>query len=112
MLEIKRVNNNDIRSLFEIKGGELVYSLLLENQNIGYGIIRNNSECKIEIYILDEYQGNGYGNYLFTELLNKVKDNINLKVDLCNNIMRRIIKKNGGIELGRNGKYIYYVIKK
>lgn len=112
MLKIEKASNNDINAMFNIKNGDLVYSLLLEQKNIGYGIIRNNDDCKIEIYILNEYQGNGYGSFLFKELIKKIIGEINLKVDINNVVMKRIIEKNNGIELGRDGKYIYYVIKK
>lgn len=111
MLEIERVNSNDTKSMFNIINGEEIYSLLLDKKNIGYGIIRNNNECKIEVYILEEYQGNGYGSFLFKELLKKIKKDINLKIDISNVIIKRIIENNNGIELGRDGQFIYYIIK-
>ena len=112
MLKVNKIISNDINDMFDILGNEEIYSLDLDNQNIGYGIIRNNVDNQVEVYILKDYQGNGYGSYLFNYLINHFKKDIKLKVDINNMIIRRIIRKNNGIELWRDGHNIYYVIKK
>ena len=82
MLNIVKVEKIEIelKKMFELNKGEEIYSLELDEKNIGYGIIRNNDNEKIEIYILNQYQRNGYGTYLFNELLKIINKDIYIRV--------------------------------
>ena len=63
----KYITNNN---LLEKSINSKVYILKLNNNIVGYGIVKNaNDDNKIYIHILEDYQSNGYGTYLFKELL-------------------------------------------
>lgn len=100
----------DLIKVFNLGINDELYSLELEDKNIGYGLIRENLNNKIEVYILSDYQGKGYGTSLFKELLKIVGAEVNVLVDIKNIIMRKILMKCDAIEIGRNGQTIRYVI--
>ena len=106
---IKEPDTNLVK-IFNLQENEELISLDLDGKNIGYGIIRDNTDNPIEIFILKQYQNNGYGSYLFCELLKKLNKPLNIIIPIDNFKMIKIIVKNNGIELGRNGKNIMFFI--
>lgn len=109
--KVEKITHDLIR-IFELSTNDNIYSLELNNNNIGYGIIRDNNDNKLEVYILKKYQGNGYGTKLFKELLKIINEKIIVKTKIENIIMRRIIEKCNGIEKSRDGNFIIYVVPK
>lgn len=111
MLRVNKSNpTQELISTFKLIEKDNLYSLTLDNKTIGYGIIREDKTNKIEIYILKQYQNNGYGSFLFLELLKKINMDIKLKTTIDNHKMKKIITKYHGKEISRNGEYIFYVI--
>lgn len=100
----------DLIKIFNLGINDELYSLELEDKNIGYGLIRENLNNKIEVYILSDYQGKGYGTRLFKELLKMIGGDVSIQVDIKNIIMRKILMKCDAIEIGRNGQTIRYII--
>ena len=100
----------DLIKVFNLDINDELYSLELDGNNIGYGIIREDINKKLEIYILSEHQGRGYGTKLFGELLNIINKEVIVQVNINNIIMRKILMKYSAIEIGRNGEDIRYVI--
>ena len=82
-----------------------IYGYFLEDIMIGYLLIKKDSSNIDNIYIkiFDRYESNGYGNLLFIEGLNLLKEkdikDIELNIDKCNYKMINIILKNRGIEV-------------
>jgi len=111
MLELIQVDKtNELIKIFKLKSNDQLYFLNLEKKNIGSGIIREEQDNKIEIYILKQYQQKGYGTYLLKELLKIIKQDVKVKIKIENTIMQKIIVSVHGLELGRNGEYIQFII--
>lgn len=115
MLNIVEVTVTNFKSNFlnvdNIPQGTKVYILNLDNEQIGYATINENDKYhKISIYIVSEQQGNGYGTYLFREMLKKIEGEVILAVQINNYKMIRIIVGCGGKEMGRNGKEVFFQI--
>ena len=78
------------------------YLLKQNNMIIGFGKINNDDyENKIEIYILTEYRGNGYGKMLFGNLLDELKNenipDISVFIDTTDIVQRKIVEDFKGI---------------
>lgn len=103
-------NDFDI-SLFEI------YGYFLKDTMIGYLLIKKDLSNIDNIYIkiLDKYESNGYGNLLFIEGLNLLKEkgfkDITLNIDKSNYKMINIILKNKAVELTNNKGIKKFIIK-
>jgi len=96
-----------------ILNADKLYILYLDKKEIGYASINESDKYhKIVICILKEQQGNGYGTYLFREMLKEINQEFELAVDIDNYKMIRIITRCGGKELGRNGKEVFFLIPK
>jgi len=55
MLELIQVDKtNELIKIFKLKSNDQLYFLNLEKKNIGSGIIREEQDNKIEIYILKQ----------------------------------------------------------
>lgn len=69
-MDVKECEKKDC---FNIEG--ITYVLKEKDRDIAYGVINNLNKRglnKIEIYVLPEYRGNGYGTKMFKSLLPKV----------------------------------------
>ena len=88
------------------------YECILEENKIGYAIIKNNSHDMIYIEIESNYQNQGNGSKLFEEILKLLNGKIRVMSDVDNYKMNRIILKNNGIETGRDGEFVHYIIEK
>jgi len=60
----------------------LAYKLIKESQVIGYYTYFNTETYTVKLdnlFVLPEYIGKGYGNYLMVDFLNRIKENRNIK---------------------------------
>lgn len=114
MINLKEVNKitDDLIEEFRLTKNDRLYECYLDNAKIGYAIIRDRVNDQLYIFVADKYQNNGYGSEIFKLLLSKVNKSSKCIVELDNVKMIRIVQKNNGIEIGRNGKEILYIIEK
>ena len=104
-LELTKVNKEEYYIYKEITDLTDVYQFYLLKQNnmiIGFGKINNEDiENKVEIYILTEYRGNGYGKHLFGKLLEQLKKenikDISVFIDTTDIVQRKIVEDFKGI---------------
>lgn len=104
--EDKYVNNN----LFYLNKDDSVYEYIIDNDVVGYGVLRNNKYDMIQIYIRNEYQNKHFGSELFNYMIKLNNDDKTISVNEDNFKMIRIIINNGGIEIGKNNGINTYVI--
>lgn len=95
MLIVEKFNNELIE--FLVKKHSEVYALKKDNVIVGYGKINSDDNNKLEIFILPQYRGNGYGKELFLNLIKlfKSSDIIYLTFENNNLIAKRIVEKYG-----------------
>lgn len=113
MIDLIKVDKK-IEKILDIVDYELIYKLVMDNRVIGYGTINKDKENIIYIFIENELRGNGYGKYLFSKMLQEVK-NIGYKeakvVFKTKNIqMLKIVKNEGGLHLSTNEGNEKYLI--
>lgn len=113
MISLNKVEKitDDLIQKFELSKGDQLYECYLSNIKIGYAIIRKKVRDELFIIIAQKYQNKGYGSAVFKLLLSKVNKSVICSVSFDNVKMQRIIQKNNGIEIGRNGKEIAYIIE-
>ena len=113
MIKLIEVNEitDDLIQEFELVKEDLLYKCYLDETKIGYAIIRNKINDRIFLFVTKKYQNKGYGSTIFKLLLSKTNGSVKCLVPIDNIKMQRIIQKNKGIELGRNGQIIQYIIK-
>lgn len=111
LIEVKEITDDLIQE-FKLVKEDLLYKCYLDKEKIGYAIIRNNINDKIFLIVAKKYQNKGYGSIIFSLLLSKINDSVRCLVPFENIKMQRIIQKNNGIEIGRNGQIIQYIIRK
>ena len=102
------VNNN----LFYLNNNDIVYEYLINNNVVGYGLVRDSGYDMIRIYIDKNYENNHYGSELFKYMINLIDKDIYISVNGENIKMNRIIRNNNGIEIGRNNRIYTYLIKR
>lgn len=112
MLEVtKLINiNQDLINVFKLQPDDSVYELKGNNDILGYGIVHEDEENKIEIYLLNNYQSQGYGTFLFQKIISELKKQVIIKVPNHNIRMQKIVKKFNGVEIGKKDKDIFYLI--
>ena len=95
-----------------IKEQSDVYVIKKDDVVIGWGKINHNEDNKIEISILHEYRGNGYGTELFRELLKTFDKSeiIYLTFEDSNIIAKRIVEKFGAKQDSMVNGMIKYVL--
>lgn len=103
--------SDELASELKLDKDDKLYGCYIDDKIIGYAIIRNDLEERVYLEIIDEYQGNGYGSTAFKELLLLINGTVKCSVSFDNIKMQRIILKNNGIETGRDGHAIHYVIE-
>ena len=91
------------------------YSLKLDGKEIGYGCIYVREINPIEIYIDEQYRSNGYGKYLFAQLLLIAKERgvVGMIFEVTEENYRfiTIIGQAGAKQIGKNGAIIKFVLK-
>lgn len=111
LIQLEKITDDLIQQFKLVKDDQL-YVCYLDKTKIGYAIIRNKVEDKIFLVVAKEYQNKGYGSIIFKSLISKISEPIYCVVPFENIKMQRIIQKNKGIEIGRNGSTIQYIIQK
>lgn len=117
-LEFVKVNKEEYYTYKDITDLSNVYQFYLLKQNnmiIGFGKI-NNDECenKVEMYILTESRGNGYGKLLFGKLLEELKKenikDISVFVDTKEIVQRKIVEDFNGILVSKDKEKSKFII--
>lgn len=111
MFSFIKDNTEEIRERFH--EGDC-YKYKKDNKEIGLGVINNDENDKIFIYIKKDLRGNGYGKLLFTEVLNELikrgYEHINVKFGKENIQMLKIVEYNGGLQISTDKKTVKYLI--
>ena len=110
LIETPKISDDLIQE-FELSKADLLYECHLDNAKIGYAVIREKLDDRIFLIVAKNYQNKGYGSVIFKLLLSKINASVMCSVPFENIKMQRIIEKNNGIEIGRNGKSIQYIIE-
>lgn len=88
------------------------YTFKEEDELFGFAKINILKEIDIYIFILEEKRGNGFGNELFSQVLEKLKEegveSFSLVFPTENIIMRKIVETYGGMEESRRENQIKY----
>lgn len=113
MCELIKVDKK-IEKILEIVDYEELYKLVKEDRVIGYGTINKDKENLIYIFIEDSLRGNGYGTFLFSEMLEKAKSKGYKKVEIIfreeNTQILKIVKGVEGVHLSTlEGKSKYLI---
>jgi len=101
---------------FEVESNCNFYLLRLDEKTIGRSKIftAEQTNNRLEIFILSEYRGNGYGKYLFGEMLKEIKKDgykeINVQINRENIIARKIIEDFGGLKIAQNKEITTFVV--
>lgn len=107
-LDEKMINSLNIKETSE------AYALEENNEIIGYGIILNNDNSKIEIFIKEEYRSNGYGKLLFRKMLEELKKQsykeIKITFQKNNYRIKNIIVALGGLQLRTDHQEETYLV--
>ena len=111
LYNITEIDSNYIQK-HSLTNEDKFYECVVEDNKIGYAIIKNNQSDMIYIEIYQEYQNNGNGSKLFKEILGLLNGIVRVISDVDNYKMNRIILNNNGIETGRDGLFIHYIIEK
>lgn len=111
LIEVNKITDDLIQEFKLLKEDQL-YECHLNNAKIGYAIIRKKTNDKLFLIIAEKYQNKGYGSDIFKLLLSKVNESVICSVSFENVKMQRIIQKNNGFEVGRNGKEVLYIIER
>lgn len=93
---------------------ENYYSFIENEEMFGFAKINYLKKPDVYIFIFEDKRGCGYGNELFSKVLQNIKEygfhSFEMEFPLENVIMARIVKKNGGIEDTRKENVVKYVI--
>ena len=108
MFELLKINNYELKEL-NVNNEDEVYALKKDNQILGYGIINDTKENKVEFSILEKYRSNGYGKIIFKLLKDKLKD-ITITISKENIPVRNIIESQNGLLISNNKDNMKYVI--
>ncbi len=117
-LKIIKINDNlnDFKDIFEVTDSSILYVLRLDGNTVGYSKINLDQETdnRFEMFIFEEHRGNGYGKYLFGEMLKEIKSlgykEINLQIKRNNLIARKLIEFAGGLKLSQKKDIITFVL--
>lgn len=117
LVKIKEEYYSEFVNFITLKEPTYLYLLKLNDKTIGYGNIakQNNKEKNVlYIYIIEQYRGNGYGKFLFKELLKEAKNfgykDITLYTNSSDLVMRRLITNNLGIKISQDNDISEYII--
>ncbi len=91
------------------------YYCFKENEELlGFAQISYSEKTDIYIFILEDKRGNGYGNELFSQVLQNIKDHgihfLEIEFSLSNMVMARIASRNGGVEITRKEGVVKYYL--
>ena len=88
------------------------YKLVKDNQPLGFGTINKDKDNALFIFINKEQRGNGYGNILFSKMLDETKkigfDEVKITFSKENTPMIKIARDNGGKQIFSDEDSIKY----
>ena len=97
-----------------VKDYESCYKLMKDDKTIGYGTINQNEENKLYIFVDEQERGKGYGDLLFSKILEETKNKgyneAQISFNRNNMPMVKIATHNGGIYISSDGDTVRYVI--
>lgn len=113
MLKLHKMDIEEKKKM-NFLGTDNYYSFKSEEELLGFAKINVIEKVDIYIFILEEKRGNGFGNELFSHVLEKVKEegihSFSISFPLNNVIMRKIVETYGGREESRKENLIKYSI--
>lgn len=114
MINLVEVDNitDDLIHEYNLVRGDVLYECCLDYVKIGYAVIRKKENDRIFLILAEKYQNKGYGSIIFNLLISKIDGSIICFVPFENIKIQKIIQKNDGVEIGRNGKGIHYIIER
>lgn len=115
MLKFSQITPDDQSKNYIPSLNGILFSLTIDGKIVGYARLENIENNPIEIYVLQQYRGNGYGTVLYKNILAELKKS-NLKdfktsIDKENYIMTRILEKNGALKISTINGINLYIIK-
>lgn len=97
-----------------IRDYECCYKLMREEKTIGFGTINQNEENKLYIFVEEKERGNGYGDLLFSKILEETKNKgyneVQISFNRNNMPMLKIASHSGGVHISSDGDTVRYVI--
>lgn len=97
-----------------VKDYESCYKLMKDDKTIGFGIINQNQENQIYIFVEEQERGKGYGDMLFSKMIEETKNKGYNKAQILfsrNNMpMVKIATNNGGEHISSDGDTVKYVV--
>lgn len=91
---------------------ECCYKLMKGNQPLGYGTINKDKENTVFIFINKDQRGNGYGEILFSKMLDETKkigfNEVKITFSKENAPMLKIATNNGGKQISSDEDSIKY----
>lgn len=113
MPELVKVDK-EIEQIRQIVDYEYIYKLVKDDKIIGYGTINKDKENLIYIYIEEGFRENGYGELLFSKMLEEAKQleykEVKVRFKYNNIQILRIVEKVGGLHLSSNENVVKYLI--
>lgn len=114
MEKLIKVTNENYPDIYNEKLEK--YILISNNKDIiGFTTIDNNAKInKIKVNVLEEYQGNGYGKYMFKRVLETYKTNYNeenLRFEVNDKSrFNEILSQCGSINIANNNGTLVYIL--
>lgn len=113
MLNLYKMSEEEKRE-YNFSEEDNYYFFKNEQDLLGFAKINYLKNPDIYLFIFEEKRGNGYGNALFSKVLEKLKENkirsFEVVIPLKNAIMARILKNHYGIEESRKDNLVKYTI--
>ena len=113
MINFVKVNENAQINI-PIKNYESCFKLMKDDKTIGFGTINKNIENQIYIFVEEPERGKGYGNMLFSKMLEETKNKgyneAQISFNKNNMPMVKIATHNGGKHISSDGDTLKYVV--
>lgn len=113
MLKLYKMSEEEKREM-NFSQSDNYYSFKQEDELLGFAKINILKEIDIFIFILEERRGNGFGNELYSQVLEILKkegaNSFTLMFPLRNVIMRKIVEAYGAKEDSRQENKIRYQV--
>jgi len=113
MIEFDKMNMIEKQSL-KFNLSDNLFSLKLDSKIIGYGKVTDNYNNRIEIYIEQDYRGNGYGKILFEKMIDVIKNlnlnDVHITSPKQNIQMKKIITDFGGKQVSIDDEIVQYIL--
>lgn len=118
MLKVIKIDDRiDVfKDVFEVNSNCMFYVLRLDDKTIGRAKIYTSeqAENRFEIFVSEEYRGNGYGKFFFEEMIKELKrigyKEVFLKINRADMISRKLIEDFGGLKVSQNKEMTDFVL--